>query len=166
MTLSIEHEKYKAFLASVVDRAAEAFDLPMFCGGSATLKRAGLNKGLEADACFWIQNASAVQTVDRLDLSIHPPPDLVVEVDVTHSAVDRESIYASLGVAEMWHFDSATRLTGWVLVKDAWQRTEFSKALPQLKNADINPFIDRFVKGENATTVRRELSAWLGSLTR
>ncbi len=164
MTLSIEHEKFKAFLASIVDRAAEAFNVQMVCGGSATLKSSRAGKGLEADECFWIEHAAAVQTVDRLDLEIHPAPDLVIEVDVTHSTVDRESIYASIGVPEMWHFDVATRLTGWVLSGGTWQRAEFSRAFPALRVSDLNVFIDRFGRGENATTVRRELRMWLESL--
>jgi len=33
-------------------------------------------------------------------------PDLAIEVDITRSKIDRPSIYAGLGVAEVWRFDA------------------------------------------------------------
>lgn len=57
------------------------------------------------DHCYWVANAGAICGVKRLDLTVHPPPDLVIEVDVTHSVVDRDSMYGALGVPEKWHYD-------------------------------------------------------------
>src|SRR5687767_13860110 len=103
-TLSMEHEAYKSFIGEMIGQIAQVHWIPMARRGSATLKSMPKRKWLEADQCYWIANEPAICGVKRLDLVIHPPPDLVVEVDVAHSVVDREAIYAAIGVPEMWHY--------------------------------------------------------------
>src|SRR5687767_7792970 len=88
MTLSIEHERYKGVLAMMVGLIALTFKLRMTHGGSSTLKRFSKKKGLEADECFWTANEPAVRTLKRINLRIHPPPDLVIEIDVMHAVVN------------------------------------------------------------------------------
>ena len=165
MTLSIEHEAYKEFIGRLIGEVAIEFDLPMMAGGSTTLKLPTQQKGLEADQCFWIQHEATVRGLTRLDLSIHPAPDLVVEIDVTHAVVDRESIYASIGVPEMWHFDKQTQLTAWELTDGVWSRIERSKALPMIRISDFNPFIQKLTS-VGSTAVLKEFRAWLRALPR
>jgi Uma2 family endonuclease len=129
--------------------------------GSSTLKLQPKRKGLEADQCYWVKNERAVRGVKRLDLTIHPPPDLVVEIDVTNAVVDREAIYAALGVPEMWHYEEATKLTAWGLVEGAWQRIETSRSFPMIRVADLNEFLDRFAAGEEETAVLVDFRRWL-----
>src|SRR5262249_55888907 len=68
--------------------------------------------------CFYVgQHASEMTGPDReIDLSRDPPPDLVIEIDISSSSLDREGIYAALGVPELWRFDGeslqALRLGG------------------------------------------------------
>ena len=40
-----------------------------------------------------------------MDFSQDPPPDLVVEVDITHTDIAKTQFYASLGVPEFWRFN-------------------------------------------------------------
>src|SRR5450759_997473 len=75
------------------------------CLGSTTWKRSDLAKGLEGDECYYIQHEQQVRGRDDLDLRRDPPPDLVVEVDITHHAMERLGIYAAMGVPEVWRFD-------------------------------------------------------------
>src|SRR6476661_3121616 len=102
MTLSIEHEHYKSVLGMMIGLLAMALKLRVMHGGSATLKRLSKRKGLEADQCYWIANEPSMRSRKRIDLRTDPPPDLVIEIDVMHSVVNREKIYAALGVPEMW----------------------------------------------------------------
>jgi Uma2 family endonuclease len=161
MTISMEHEAFKQFIGSMVCDISKRFMLPMARRGSATLKSFPKRKGLEADQCYWIANAQAVRGVERLDLKVHPPPDLVVEVDVTHSVVDRESIYATLGVPEMWHYEKKSRLTAWGLSEGTWQRIETSRSFPMLRIADLSRFIERFASGDEETAVLVDFGRWL-----
>ncbi|HEV7298983.1 MAG TPA: Uma2 family endonuclease [Tepidisphaeraceae bacterium] len=165
MTLSIEHEAFKEFIGRMIGEIAMEFQVAMRSRGSTTLQLRSIEKGLEADQCFWIQHQAAVRDVRRLDLTIHPPPDLVVEVDITHAVVDRESIYASLGVPEMWHFDNRTTLSAWKLVDGVWDRVEHSVALPMIRVAELNVFLER-IPLEDDTTVLTDFRAWLRTLPR
>jgi hypothetical protein len=63
-----------------------------------TFRREDLDRGLEPDNCYYIQHEAAVRERDEIDLTIEPPPDLAVEVDITASSIDRLSIYMALGV--------------------------------------------------------------------
>lgn len=165
MTLSIEHEVLKHLIGRIVGEIASEFDREIQSGGSATLKQSSRQKGLEADECFWVQNSSAMRGIARLDLSIHPPPDLVVEVDITHAVVDREAVYASIGVPEMWHYDKQTSLTGWQLIDGNWSRIEKSVAFPSIRVSDLNPFIGGLTS-HGETAIIKDLRAWLRTLPR
>jgi Uma2 family endonuclease len=60
---------------------------------------------LEPDECYYLAHEQEMRGKDELDLSVDPPPDLVVEVEVSRSALDRLAIYASMGVPEVWRCD-------------------------------------------------------------
>jgi Uma2 family endonuclease len=102
---SMEHESDGRFLAGLVPELADAFGLPLRHGGSVTVRRKAALKGVEPDTCFWLGNAPRLAGVKRLDLTVHPPPDLAIEVDVTSDSLDRHGIYAGLGVPELWRLD-------------------------------------------------------------
>ena len=161
MTISLEHEGFKSFIGEMIGQIAQVHRIPMARRGSATLKAMPKRKGLEADQCYWIANERAIRGVKRLDLAIHPPPDLVVEVDVANSVVDREAIYAAIGVPEMWHYEEATKLTAWGLNDGAWERIEKSRGFPMINVAGLNPFIDRFAAGDEETALLVDFRRWL-----
>ena len=58
--------------------------------------------GAEPDACFYIANWQAAIGKERIDLSVDPPPDLAIEVDIT-SLTDLE-IYQILAIPEVWGY--------------------------------------------------------------
>lgn len=58
--------------------------------------------GIEPDYCFYIDNWRAVSGKERIDWQTEPPPDLVVEIDVT-SYTDIED-YLPYRVPEVWLF--------------------------------------------------------------
>jgi Uma2 family endonuclease len=64
-----------------------------------TLKRFG-EAGLEPDWCAYIQNRAAILGKERIDLESDPPPDLVLEVDITLSSDPAD--YEPLRVPEVW----------------------------------------------------------------
>ena len=77
----------------------------MLPAGSTTFGSADLDKGLEPDECYYIQNRGAIHGVIDIDLAIHPPPDLAVEVDITSWSKNRLPLYAAIGVPEVWRYD-------------------------------------------------------------
>src|SRR5262245_48747451 len=54
--------------------------------GSTTFKQSRLSKGAEPDACFYVQRAARVIGKRKLDLSEDPPPDVTVEIDISHDS--------------------------------------------------------------------------------
>jgi Uma2 family endonuclease len=58
--------------------------------------------GIEPDYCFYIDNWQAAVGKDRIDWQVDPPPDVVVEIDVTTYTAAED--YAPYGVPEVWLF--------------------------------------------------------------
>jgi Uma2 family endonuclease len=89
------------------------------------------------DHSWWIAHAPQMCGRRRVDLRVDPPPDLAVEVDVTHRSLDRMSIYARLKVPEVWRLD-AHSLTFQVLQPDSrYAGQTHSLSFPQFTPADL-----------------------------
>src|SRR5205823_2121961 len=115
----------------------EELGMPLKHGGSTTLRRRLRQRGIEADECFWIANAHRMAGRRRLNLRTDPPPDLAIEVDVSHSSLDRLAIYAVLGVPEVWRLDGDT-LTFYVLgPKRSYTSAPVSQSFPLATPADL-----------------------------
>jgi Uma2 family endonuclease len=98
-----EHEKAKVLVGDMVKILLEELDIDNECFGSSTFKRLDMAKGIEPDDCFYIENAARMIGKNRLDLTIDPPPDLAIEVDVTSkTGLDA---YQGLGVPELWRIE-------------------------------------------------------------
>ncbi len=78
--------------------------MDVLAAGSTTFRRADLGRGFEPDECFYFGDAARrVRGMDDIDLDADdPPPDLVVEADLTSSSLDKLPIYARLGIVEVW----------------------------------------------------------------
>jgi len=163
MTLSLEHESYKTVIGLMMGLLALHLRLRVKNGGSTTLKRLAKNKGLEADQCYWVANEPAVRTKKRINLRVDPPPDLVIEIDVMHSVVNREKIYAALGVPEMWVLSEDAKLSAFALEQGAWRPIEHSRSFPFLRVTDVNPFVAR-IGVDDDTTVLAAFAEWLRTL--
>ena len=100
-----KHEKWKKIIGWMVEVLSMELDIPMEPLGSTTFRRNVLAKGLEPDECYYIANEAAVRNKDEIDLKKDPPPDLAIEIELTHRSVNRERIYAGLGVPGLWRFD-------------------------------------------------------------
>src|SRR5262249_2321381 len=96
MTLSPEHENYSRLLGRFIEVLTEELSLRLAGYGSMTFKRRRQLGGLEADQCFWIAHEAEVRHLKTYDPEQHPPPDLIVEIEVTRSAVNRLRIYAKM----------------------------------------------------------------------
>jgi len=102
MTPLPEHEVNKVYLSNFVEILLEELDIEFCPLGSATFKNQAMFKGIEPDSCFYIQNEAAVRGKYRLDLTVDPPPDLALEIDITNRS--HPEIYRSLGVPELWQY--------------------------------------------------------------
>lgn len=97
-----EHEKAKEIIGDMVKILLEARQIAFESLGSTTLKNERMSQAVEPDTCFYIQNQAAVIGKNRLDMSVEPPPDLAIEIDLTsRTQLDN---YRILGVPELWRY--------------------------------------------------------------
>jgi Uma2 family endonuclease len=108
MSPLIIHERFKKLFARMVETITEELDIPMVAAGATTFNAELLDRGLEPDECYYLTNAARLRDTDRIDLTIDPPPDLAIEVEITSSLLDKLGVYAALGVPEIWRFDGET----------------------------------------------------------
>jgi Uma2 family endonuclease len=161
MSPTLEHDDDGRVLGRFVVALTEELDLPLKCGGSTTLRRRLRRRGIEADECFWIANAHRMAGRRRLDLRTDPPPDLAIEVDVTHSSLNRLSIYAALGVPEIWRLDGDA-LTFYVLGPGpAYQIVATSRSFPLVAPADLLRFLQLARQAANENPVVGQFRAWI-----
>lgn len=126
---------------------------------STTLKSAMREQGAEPDASFYVQNAAAVIGKDDLDLRHDPPPDIVIESDLTSSSLDKFPIYAGLGVIEIWRVEQR-QVQIHLLSGNTYQNSFHSQAFTFL-NADIlTDFISQGIN-QGATAAARAFRKWI-----
>jgi Uma2 family endonuclease len=98
MSPSWEQGKRSDLIGTLIRSVADGLKLPVKGGGSTTFRRIDLDRGLEPDRCFYVANEFLVRSKTVIDLSVDPPPDLCVEVEMSQRLLDRVAIYAALGV--------------------------------------------------------------------
>lgn len=156
------HEKWKTRLGRLIEAMSEELDIDIEPLGSTTFRREDLSKGLEPDECYYISHAASVRGKDELDLTVDPPPDLAVEVDITHRSIRREPIYAALGVPELWRFDGL-HLKVLVLRDGTYDPSPTSTVFPFLRLTEFESFLLR-LDSERRPTVVRDFRSWLRTL--
>lgn len=136
-----EHEVDKELIGDRVKILLEELDIDNECFGSTTFKRQDMATGIEPDQCFYIENHAVMIGKRRIDLTVDPPPDLAIEVDVTSkTGLDA---YRSLGVPELWRLDNG-QLRISVLQNGEYHDALVSPHFPQLPIAEgMQQFCDR-----------------------
>lgn len=140
-TLSPEHEHFKTLLGYLILVLVEELGWNMASFGSMTFRGKKRRSSLEPDQCYWIQNEPLVRCQNTIDLTRDPPPDLVVEIDISPSALDRLALFAALKVPEAWCFDGQ-RLQALLLGPDyMYSESPNSKAFPFLPLSEVLRFL-------------------------
>jgi len=99
------HERYSILLDRFIDILSDELNIPICSIASTTLCRQDLQRGLEPDKAYYIQHEAQIRNQREFDFTQLPPPDLVVEVDITHSSLNKLPIYFALGVPELWRYE-------------------------------------------------------------
>ncbi len=155
MSPTPRHEELNRNLALMVTILAAALGLDVRNLGSTTFRRQDIKRGFEPDSCFYIEHEAAVRGKARINLSHDPPPDLVIEIDITSGSLDKFPIYGQVGVPEIWRYDSH-RLTIFHLLNDQYQARESSRAFRAIKAADLTQLLQ--------ASLSQPSTQWLSSL--
>ncbi|MBW4549906.1 MAG: Uma2 family endonuclease [Aphanocapsa sp. GSE-SYN-MK-11-07L] len=119
--------------------------------GSTTLDREDLLKSAEPDNGYYIQNYALVAD-HEINLNVDPAPDLVVEVDITHTDLNKNALYASLGVQEFWRFNG--RLWQILQLKDkSYVECDRSPTFPMVEKQDLYQFLEAAFVDEVAAEI-------------
>jgi Uma2 family endonuclease len=97
---------------------------------------AAIEGGLEADESYYFQNSARVRGRE-IDLAVDPPPDLAIEIDLSPPDVEKESIYARLGVPEIWRWRDGRLIVLERQTNGAYIEREKSGAIPDFPLGEL-----------------------------
>jgi len=160
MVTKNSHEHYKKMLAKLIEATVLEGNIPVRSGGNMTFQRDDLEKGFEPDECWWIAHEEQVRRKAEFDFKIDPAPDLAVEIEMSRSLVNRISIYAAIGVAEIWRFDGSKLRFCHLQSDGTYKDCTSSLSFPFLGPADLLPYLA--VDDDcDETTLIRQYVQWL-----
>lgn len=159
MSPSHQHEYFKDVVFCLALTLAQETSSTFQSFGSATHKQKWLARGVEPDVCFYIQNAALIIGKDQIDLRTDPPPDVVVEIDVSHDSIAKLAIYAGKKVPEIWRYEGK-RAQMLQLVGDQYVEIAASIAFPLLTSDALTQFLEQSkTEGQSATV--KSFRKWL-----
>ncbi|MBW4606082.1 MAG: Uma2 family endonuclease [Hassallia sp. WJT32-NPBG1] len=136
-----EHEKDKEIFGEFVRILLDKLQIDFEPLGSTTLKNERMRQAVEPDACFYIENQAAVIGKNRLDLTIDPPPDLAIEIDITSRT--RFDNYQLLGVPELWRY-TQQGLEISLLQQGKYIKSEYSPNFPDIPIIElVNKYVQQ-----------------------
>ena len=153
------HEGSSRFFDRLLTIFVDELDIDMRCLGSLLMKIPELKIGGEPDSCYYIKNELAIRAQESVIVGQDPPPDLVLEVDITNPSDRRLPIYALLGVPEVWRYDGYS-LEFLALQNGGYVPIENSLSFPTLPAAIIVEYVQkRLLLGESKTL--KEFRGWV-----
>ena len=159
MTPLMPHENSNRLIEVFIGVMSEELGLEIKRTGSLTLTRDDLERGGEPDSSYYIQHESLVRGKENIDLATDPPPDLVLEVEYSRSAIDKLVLYASMKIPELWRFNGSV-LRVYSLTDGQYTEVESSPTFNRIPVREIPRFLQQAkTKGENATI--RDFRTWV-----
>lgn len=156
VTPSMPHEEDAGVIARVVEIVTAVLDIPIRSVGGTTFRRGDLERGFEPDASFYIQNEWRIRGKREVDLAVDPPPDVVLEMEMSRSALNKLPLFASMGIPEVWRCDGE-RVAIWIHESESYGEALRSLAIPVLTRDVLTRFL---------TLSRTELSpAWFRAVS-
>jgi Uma2 family endonuclease len=137
-----EHEEFGEVVRYLAREITRELGVKLEARGSMTIRRALQSKGVEPDTCFYVQSAERIIGKRSLDFNIDPPPDIVVEIDVTNASQSKFPIYAALGVPEIWRYDGSQAYF-YHLAGEEYVEASDSRAFPFLPSTVLAQLIEQ-----------------------
>ncbi len=155
-----EHESASNLIDKFINILTEEKEIDLKSLASTTLNRPDLSAGAEPDQCYYVKNEPLVRG-KIIDLNTDPPPDLVIEVDITHTDINKNALYKDLGVPEFWRFDGKV-LTIYSLFEGQYQEMEASPIFPGITKEMLYQFLEN-AQQHGETSAKRSFRSWLRS---
>ncbi len=136
-----EHENSGRLIELFIRILVVELGMKMKTMGSTTLDREDLDRSSEPDNAYYIQNQPKVAG-RTVDLKTDPPPDLIVEVDITHTDIDKKRLYASMGVPEFWRYNGQ-EISIYQLVEGEYQEFDRSPTFSAIEKSELYQFLEK-----------------------
>ncbi len=153
MTPQMPHENSNRVVEGFVGVLCEELGLEIKRVGSLTLTRDDLQRGAEPDSSYYIQNEALVRHKENINIATDPPPDLVLEVEYSRSAIDKLRLYAAMGVPEFWRYNGSV-LRVYTLAGGQYSEVETSPTFAPVSVKEIPRFIQEAKKNREIATTR------------
>lgn len=154
MSPPMKHERLKRLFGRMIETLTLELDIPVLSGGSTTFRQELEEHGLEPDECYWIRNEPKIRGREEIDLDRDPPPDLVVEIEITSYVLNRLKIYAEQGVPEIWRYDGTELRVLRLTENGEYEETDDSHAFPFLPVAQLPVFLSRRNEVDETSWIR------------
>lgn len=158
MSPGMPHETAKRLIGRMIETFTLCHGIEIRSSSSTTFKRSELQRGFEADESYYIQHARELRGVREIDLSIHAPPDLVIEIDMTNTSLPKKELFAAMTVPEVWRYDGEYLWMG-CLCGDNYRDLEQSVVLPRFPRELAVRLLDRRSEESETELVRTFLDS-------
>lgn len=156
MSPMLSHESAKALIGRMIEQFTLSREIDIRSSASTTFRRQDLSRGFEADESYYISHASDLRGKEEIDLSIDPPPDLVVEIDITRSSLNKRDLFASMGIPEVWRYNGR-ELSIEVLAGEAYRNINRSDVLPGFPRQQAEELLAQRTEESETVLMRRFL---------
>ena len=153
-----EHENPSDLIGVFIRTLVEELGWNLKSLASTTLKRGDLKKGAEPDKCYYIQNECLVRG-RMVNLEQDPPPDRVIEVDITHTDIDKNALYAQMEIPEFWRYDGKI-LTIYQLQLGEYHEVKTSPTFHWVQKEVFYRFLEQ-CKIQGEAQANREFRVWV-----
>jgi len=148
-----KHENLGRLIGRMIEAYSEIQGIEILSVASVTVKRSDLQKAYEADESYYVTNIDRVLAKEELDFEVDPAPDLVVEIELTSSAIDKLELFAAMQVREVWRHDGDT-LQCYRLTDGQYEPIPSSFELPGLEASLIDRFLGQRLQSGETTLIR------------
>lgn len=159
---SLRHEWIEDRLDGIVKAICGELDVAYQPTGSVQLHLPEHNRSVEGDRTYYIANEAAIRGKDDINLTIDPPPDLAIEVEITHPARVAIETWRLIGTPEVWVYRQRGDSLKFLRRDDDGAYTEATTSLvfPLLNVDDVLAWLEPR-EGEPANRWERRLRAWV-----
>jgi Uma2 family endonuclease len=163
MTPRWKHEVFHRLLDRCIQTILEELELDLWLGGATMLQRPHMSVAKEPDSCYYIQNEKSIRGKTDLDLTKDPPPDLVLDVDISNSSyLNQLILYADLDIPEVWRYGQS-KLRFYKLNHGAYVECDKSPIFDFLSPQNVQEYLENCAnKGINSAT--HDLRKWVNTV--
>ena len=137
-----DHDWVGRFFGRIVQTITFELNLPIQCIGSTTITCGDLQRGFEPDEAYYLASEPKVRGKRLFEPDIDPPPDLIIEIDVTNNSEDRLASFAVMGVPEVWRHENDNTVNYWLDESGEYGVSPHSRSFPFLAAEDLDRFAE------------------------